>query len=99
MILIDAIYINNEGEKVLLEYLVTELEKTDFKIFYLFDDRIEIPYLINSSNTSVYQSSSFIKRLSFYISHWDNSYILDTFIFSLLPIIISKIESKSKNYV
>jgi glycosyltransferase involved in cell wall biosynthesis len=41
MILIDAIYINNSGGKVLLDYLVECLEKEDFNVFYLFDKRIE----------------------------------------------------------
>ena len=44
MILIDAIYINNSGGKVLLDYLVekTEVEKID--CFYLFDDRCKNDY-------------------------------------------------------
>lgn len=41
MILIDAIYINNSGGKVLLDYLIECLEKEDCTVFYLFDKRIE----------------------------------------------------------
>jgi hypothetical protein len=41
MILIDALYINNSGGKVLLDYLIEELEKTDKEVFYLLDERIQ----------------------------------------------------------
>ena len=41
MLLIDAIYINTGGGKILLDYLIEELEKTDKQIFYLLDKRIQ----------------------------------------------------------
>jgi len=66
MVLIDAIYINNGGGKVLLDYLVYKLEGTDLKIFYLFDDRIEKQYNIKDSNVSLYQNSSLKLRYRFY---------------------------------
>lgn len=66
MILIDAIYINNGGGKVLLDYLIQELEKTDLEIFYLFDDRIKEFYQIKTTNHVIYQDSSIKKRLDFY---------------------------------
>ena len=37
MILIDALYINNGGGKVLLDYLVEHLEVTNLPIYYLLD--------------------------------------------------------------
>ena len=38
MILIDALYINNSGGKILLDYLVNRLMPYD-NVFFLFDDR------------------------------------------------------------
>ena len=40
MLLIDALYINVGGGKVLLNYLISELEKTDYPVHYLLDERI-----------------------------------------------------------
>jgi len=39
MLLIDSLYINNSGGKVLLDYLVSELETRNIKPYYLFDLR------------------------------------------------------------
>ncbi|GAA5086411.1 hypothetical protein GCM10023210_08220 [Chryseobacterium ginsengisoli] len=73
MILIDAIYINNSGGKVLLDYLITELEKTDKEIFYLLDIRIKNEGLtIKPTNKLVYLQSSLLKRRSFYKENKDN---------------------------
>lgn len=49
MLLIDSLYINNSGGKVLLDYLVSELETRKVATYYLFDQRCsndfhEIPY-------------------------------------------------------
>ena len=40
MILIDAVYVNVTGGKILLDLLIEELEKRDLEIFYLLDYRI-----------------------------------------------------------
>ena len=40
MILIDAIYINNSGGKVLFDYLIKKLELSEIRVHYLLDDRI-----------------------------------------------------------
>ena len=37
MILIDAVYINNSGGLVLLNYLIDTLESTNLKVYYLLD--------------------------------------------------------------
>ncbi|KQT24066.1 hypothetical protein ASG22_08580 [Chryseobacterium sp. Leaf405] len=67
MILLDAIYINNSGGKVLLDYLISELEKTDKEVFYLLDIRIKHEGLkIKSTNEIIYLQSSLIKRRNFY---------------------------------
>ena len=67
MLLIDAIYINTGGGKILLDYLIEELEKTDKQIFYLLDKRIEKEkYIIKSSNIILYLNSGFFDRINFY---------------------------------
>ncbi|MCS3871087.1 glycosyltransferase involved in cell wall biosynthesis [Chryseobacterium ginsenosidimutans] len=67
MILIDAIYINNSGGKVLLDYLIAELEKTDKQVFYLLDFRIQDESIkIKSTNKVIYSQASLMKRRSFY---------------------------------
>lgn len=66
MILIDAIYINNSGGLVLLQYLIKELEKYKLDVFYLLDDRIEqLPIELNKDRYD-FMSSSFYRRLMFY---------------------------------
>lgn len=67
MILIDAIYINTGGGKILLDYLIEELEKTNIKVFYLLDERIKyFKYPIKEDNQICYLSSAFFKRIDFY---------------------------------
>lgn len=67
MILLDAIYINNSGGKVLLDYLIAELEKTDKEVFYLLDDRIKKEkFEPKPSNQVIYLPSSLMKRRRFY---------------------------------
>lgn len=69
-LLVDAIYINNGGGKVLLDYLIDNLEKTDLEIYYLLDRRIEgIPYQIKATNRIEYLDSAFSKRLMFYFQN------------------------------
>ena len=41
MLLIDTIYINDGGGKVLLDYLIKKLELSETKCFYVFDSRIK----------------------------------------------------------
>ena len=67
MLLIDAIYINTGGGKILLDYLIEELEKTDKQIFYLLDKRIQKEkYVIKSTNVILYLKSGFFDRMNFY---------------------------------
>lgn len=67
MILIDAIYINNGGGKVLLDYLIEELEKKNHKIYYLLDDRVrQIHPKIKEENIIYYLKPCLIKRFLFY---------------------------------
>ncbi|WP_312135017.1 glycosyltransferase [Sphingobacterium sp.] len=68
MILIDAMYINNSGGKVLLDYLIKELQKTDKEVFYLLDKRVEgaVPDLTSGNSQVVYLKASLLNRHRFY---------------------------------
>lgn len=67
MILIDAVFINNSGGKVLLDYLIEQLELTDLEIYYLLDLRVRGGHpQIKDSNKVHYLQGSFLKRHRFY---------------------------------
>ena len=80
MILIDATYINNGGGKVLLDYLVEELEKNKLLTpYYLLDKRIESEYNNIPENRKTIIKPSFISRHSFYVKRgkmFDKIFIL-----------------------
>ena len=44
MILVDALYINKGGGKVLLDLLIIKLQKNNIETFYLLDKRVEKDY-------------------------------------------------------
>lgn len=72
MILIDAVYINNSGGKVLLDYLIEELEKTDLEIYYLLDKRIEGGHpVIKKSNCVQYLDGGILPKWFFYKNSGD----------------------------
>lgn len=67
MILVDAIYINNSGGKVLLDYLIENLESTGIHIHYLLDSRvIQNHPIINSGNDVTYLKAGLKSRHKFY---------------------------------
>lgn len=66
MILIDAVFINEGGGLVLLEYLVEVLEESETDVFYLFDDRTVNYFKHISFNRKVFLSNSMSKRFNFY---------------------------------
>ncbi|MEC5156976.1 glycosyltransferase [Chryseobacterium sp. MP_3.2] len=68
-LLIDAMYINNSGGKILLDYLLQELEASGKKVFYLLDKRVEnsVPYLKDSKNEVLFLEGSLLKRHQFYL--------------------------------
>ena len=66
MLLLDSMYINNSGGKVLLDYLVKELEKSDLDIYYLFDKRCEKDFQYISSQNKTYLRASLFNRHKFY---------------------------------
>lgn len=67
MILIDALYINGGGGKVLLDYLIFELEKTDKEITFLLDERIKNKRnYFSEKNTFIFMEADLKKRSNFY---------------------------------
>jgi glycosyltransferase involved in cell wall biosynthesis len=67
MILIDALYINNGGGKILLDYLMEELNKTDLQVTYLLDERIRNNHISpKSSDEVIIMKASFLSRGKFY---------------------------------
>lgn len=84
MVLIDALHINTGGGKVLLDYLIEQLEKTDKKITYLLDDRIraEVPE-IKKSNNVIFLKANLVNRLFFYKKN--NSKFVSILCFGNLP--------------
>lgn len=85
ILLIDAIYINDGGGKILLDYLLHELEKTDKKCIYLLDKRMEkkVDFLSNSKNEVYFLEASLYKRHLFYLKHKEK--ITKVFCFCGIP--------------
>ena len=69
MILIDSIYINNSGGKILLDFLVDEIEKRNLNAFYLFDQRISGSFSSVPKERKIYLKATFINRLKFYLKN------------------------------
>jgi glycosyltransferase involved in cell wall biosynthesis len=82
MILIDALYINTGGGKVLLKYLIDNLPKTNQNIFFLLDNRLENEYKDLKIN-SIFIKNSLFKRHLFYIKY--KSKLNTVFAFANLP--------------
>lgn len=73
MLLVDAIYINDGGGKVLLDYLIKKLENTEINCFYLLDNRIKKNHpKIKSTNQVVYLNASLFDRFLFYKKQRDS---------------------------
>ena len=67
MILLDAVYINMGGGKVLLDHLMTELENTNEKVFYLLDDRVQNNHIpVKQTNKVQFIKAGFVQRARFY---------------------------------
>ncbi len=69
MLLIDSLYINNSGGKILLDYLVAELEKNNIEVFYLFDLRCKSSYGNVPKNKKLYLKATLRNRYKFYNAH------------------------------
>ena len=66
MILLDSIYINNSGGLMLLKYLVDCLEKSNIKVFYLFDKRTEDIFSTIPADKRKFLPAGIPERLKFY---------------------------------
>lgn len=70
MVLIDALHINNDGGKVLLDYLIEKLEQTDIELYYLLDDRIINNHpAIQPKHQVKYVKAGLLNRYLFYLKH------------------------------
>ncbi len=69
MLLIDSMYINVGGGKILLDYLTKELESRNLDVFYLFYDRCSNDYQWIPENRRIYLKASLINRYRFYNSN------------------------------
>jgi glycosyltransferase involved in cell wall biosynthesis len=66
VILIDSLYVNEGGAKILLDYLVQYIEKSKLDVFYLFDARCKDYYQEIPLNRKCYLKASFFERYKFY---------------------------------
>lgn len=66
MILVDALYINDGGGKILLDYLIVHLNKSKLDVFFLLDARITRKHPEIAACNVQYLKGSFIKRQLFY---------------------------------
>jgi glycosyltransferase involved in cell wall biosynthesis len=71
MILVDAIYINNSGGKILLDYLIEILEGSSLNICYLLDARIKDNHPEITTNKLVYLKAGLLRRHQFYSENRD----------------------------
>ena len=69
MILIDAIYINNRGGKILLDYLIEVCEKKGLEVHYLLDARVQNVHPKIIANKVTYLMGSMLKRHQFYLKN------------------------------
>ncbi len=69
MILVDAIYINISGGKVLLDYLIKEFGKAEIDVYYIFDLRIKNKHPILQENRYRYLAPTFLNRHNFYLKN------------------------------
>lgn len=68
MLLLDSLYINNSGGKILLDYLVETFEANKVPVFYLFDERCKGDFPMVPNRRKVFMKATLINRHSFYKS-------------------------------
>tara|TARA_R110002072_G_scaffold258339_1_gene417008 strand:- start:7394 stop:8419 length:1026 start_codon:yes stop_codon:yes gene_type:complete len=66
MLLLDSLYINNSGGKVLLDYLVYKLEEAKVEVYYLFDERCKKDFGEIPSNRKNFLKATLWNRYRFY---------------------------------
>ena len=69
MLLIDALYINNGGGKILLDYLISSIEESNIEVFYLLDERIRNKHPILDDKKVVFLKANFLRRHWFYLKN------------------------------
>ena len=69
IILIDALYINSGGGKVLLDYLIESIEKSNLKVVYLLDKRVEKRHPFIKLNKVFFLKANFKNRFLFYFKN------------------------------
>jgi len=69
MLLIDAIYINNGGGKILLDYLISSLEASELDVFYLLDERVRYKCPRINKGKVFFLKANFLKRQKFYLEN------------------------------
>lgn len=69
MILLDAVFINNSGGKVLLDYLVSEISRSGLDCYYLFDARCRGEFDLIAEDKKTFIKGSLIDRHRFYKRH------------------------------
>ena len=72
MLLVDSLYINVGGGKILLDYLVKEIEARQMDVFYLFDLRCKNDFKQVPNDRKVYLKASFFNRYQFYKRNKNN---------------------------
>ncbi|WP_297338019.1 glycosyltransferase [Algoriphagus sp.] len=65
-LLLDAIFINNSGGKVLLEYLIDEIENSGLGIHFLLDNRVRDHFAHLPESRTTFLPNSLKKRHNFY---------------------------------
>ena len=66
MILIDSIFVQMGGAKVLLDYLIKNIENEKIDCFYLFDERCKDDYGFIPKERKLFLKASLLKRHIFY---------------------------------
>lgn len=69
MLLLDSLYINNSGGKVLLDYLIERLHLSGTDVFYLLDERCHGSYPFLPASKTIYLKASLKNRHRFYKQH------------------------------
>ncbi|MEN9907198.1 MAG: hypothetical protein RLZZ540_339 [Bacteroidota bacterium] len=85
-VLLDALYINMGGGKVLLNYLIEKLEDSSLNVHFLLDERIKGSHSEIQKNKVTYLKTNVLNRYKFYESNRDE--FNKIFCFASLPPLI-----------
>lgn len=69
MLLVDSVFINNSGGKVLLNYLVEKIESSHIDVHYLFDHRCSSSFTHIRSDRKTFVQGDIVTRHKFYKSN------------------------------